>query len=78
MQADAKTVEYVRRPERLGLGAEPGMLSDKKPKKYIKACTNCIQCFSCTRLEGIASMVDGIRINHSNNWCNEYVKTAFR
>lgn len=35
-QEDAKTVEYVRRPERLGLGAEPGMTNNKKPKKYIK------------------------------------------
>ena len=65
MQADAKTVEYVRRPERLGLGAEPGMLSDKKPKKYIKACTNFIQCFTCIPIEGIASMVDGMRIKYS-------------
>ena len=43
-QEDAKTVEYVRRPERLGLGAEPGMTNAKKPKKYIKArlCCTCL------------------------------------
>lgn len=40
-QADAKTVEYVRRPERLGLGAEPATLGAKKPKKYIKVRPAC-------------------------------------
>ena len=34
-------MEYVRRPERLGLGAEPAAMGAKKPKKYIKVRPAC-------------------------------------